>query len=201
MVLRLKLRQPPKHKVHCGSCAFFFYTEKLGPLCVATAKFRDGPIRKKIDLIGVKSAEERNIHNDCQLYESVSLSAWQMKRWLLRRLTDGEKAGYKHIETYDPKEETKRANTLRRSTEEKAAAEETYNEEDIISYVDEEADIEFDDEEIEDDGIYDGIDLDESDYIEVDDEGQGLETAFEETEEYSEVEKTLEDDYSEESEG
>lgn len=77
-------------RVHCANCAHLFY---LGgdtrPLCVATAMFVAGPIRKKVEVVGVVSAEERNLLNDCHFKQRFSLRARDVKRWLLWRLNNG----------------------------------------------------------------------------------------------------------------
>jgi len=90
-----------KYKVHCIGCAnlFFLDGKKNYPLCVATAKFVEGPLRKKIDVLDVISAEERNIHNDCKYRKAISRRAWEIKKWLLWRLNnDGNE---KRIEKAD----------------------------------------------------------------------------------------------------
>ena len=79
-----------KRRTFCAGCAnLFFVGGKTKPLCVATAEFVGGPLRRKIEVISVMSAEMRNIKNDCGRRISVSIRAWEIKRWLLWRLSDG----------------------------------------------------------------------------------------------------------------
>jgi len=93
-----------KYKVHCIGCASLFFLEgkKNRPLCVATVKFVEGPLRKKIDVLGVTSAEERNVHNDCEYRRAISRRAWEIKKWLLWRLNDdGNKERIKKADLQD----------------------------------------------------------------------------------------------------
>lgn len=95
-----------KAKVFCFGCANLFMVggkqgKETPPMCIATAEFVEGPLRRKIDVFGVMSAERRNIKNDCVHRLCVSIRAWELKRWLLWRLNDGSK---KRIEEIDPRE-------------------------------------------------------------------------------------------------
>ena len=78
-----------KHIVFCEGCANLFYIEGAPPSCIATAEYIYGPLRSKIDMGGITSAEKRNRRNNCKLRSSVSLSAWDKKKWLLWRLSNG----------------------------------------------------------------------------------------------------------------
>jgi len=78
------------HKVFCDGCSFLLYIPEMGsPLCVAGCLFKDGPLRKRIDLIGMSNAEKENAHNDCLRRRGVSKRAWEIKRWILWRMNDG----------------------------------------------------------------------------------------------------------------
>jgi hypothetical protein len=82
-----------KRKSYCSGCANLFYlSDRCMPLCVATAEFVNGPLRKRIEVVGVTSAEARNVKNDCGYQSVVSLRAWKVKRWLLWRLNDGSES-------------------------------------------------------------------------------------------------------------
>jgi len=56
---------------------------------VSTAVFVGGPLRDRVDVRGVGSAEARNRNNACVRRCFVSLSAWKIKRWMLWRIQDG----------------------------------------------------------------------------------------------------------------
>lgn len=103
-----KLSRKKTNKVYCSGCANLFYTGGV-PLCVATAEFVGGPIRKHVDVKGVVPAESRNRRNDCPLRESSSLHAYRIKKWLLWRLSNGrEQVRERNIEEYPLEEEAAR---------------------------------------------------------------------------------------------
>lgn len=107
-----------KRKVHCDGCAnLFFIGGASTPMCVATASFESGPIRKRIEVVGLVRAERRNRSNDCPYRASVSLRAWEMKRWLLWRLNDevewGKRAKEHSIREYPIISEAKNRGTYR----------------------------------------------------------------------------------------
>lgn len=122
-----------KRRVFCKGCANLLYVGgRTKPMCVATAEFIHGPLRKRIDVEGVVSAETRNGSNDCGLYAFASMKAWELKRWLLWRLNDGveekRRAIKRNIEEYPISAEA-------RSTKPKRGGSERYTleaEEDII---------------------------------------------------------------------
>jgi len=86
-------------KVFCAGCANLFIIGS--PMCMATAKFVEGPLRRKIDVVGATSAERRNIRNNCLFRVGVSLQAWRLKRWLLWRLNDDRKKQIKEVSLQD----------------------------------------------------------------------------------------------------
>jgi len=88
--------------VFCSGCANLFYVGgATKPLCVATAKFIHGPLRQKIEVVGVKLAEGCNVANLCEYRASVSLQAWKLKRWLLGRLSDASEKRIKEVSLRD----------------------------------------------------------------------------------------------------
>jgi len=95
-------RRKKNHIVICSGCANLFYPKGGEPLCVATAEFRSGPLRDRIDVVGVTSALVRNAKNDCKHRECVSVMAYRLKKWLLWRVNDGriEKIRTGRIEDY-----------------------------------------------------------------------------------------------------
>jgi len=94
-----------KRKVYCIGCANLLVlsgTESHVPLCVATAKFVNGPLRTRVDVVGAISAEKRNIINNCEHRTSISRRAWEFKKWLLWRLnSDGNSEEVKKADLQD----------------------------------------------------------------------------------------------------
>lgn len=114
-----------KNKVFCYGCANLLYVEgSEAPLCVATAGFVEGPIRQKIDVVGVKHAEVRNVRNNCMYWKAVDLHAWQIKRWLIWRMNNGstKKVAQANISAYPVKKEQDNKEAILRKAEEAAAA-------------------------------------------------------------------------------
>lgn len=116
-------------KVFCNGCAsLLVITGTVQPLCVARAGFIEGPLRKRIDVIGVIPAENRNKKNNCNLRAPVSLHAWQVKRWLVWRMNDGnsedQKIKAKNLKEYSVGDEASNKKAFeieeRRKTEEAA---------------------------------------------------------------------------------
>lgn len=118
----MRLRR--KSRVHCAGCANLFYLGgETHPMCVATAEFIGGPIRDKVEVTGVVSAERRNAHNNCPYRKGVSRRAYNIKRWLLWRLNDGNTEGQvteKRIEEYPVDEEY----SIKRKLEEESVVDE-----------------------------------------------------------------------------
>lgn len=104
-----------KYGVYCAGCAYLFLMPGGAPQCLATADFVRGPIRSKIDVVGRVPAEKRNSNNDCPYRQPVSLRAWEMKRWILWRLSDGEdKLRERKIKEYPIQDEYRRTLKYRR---------------------------------------------------------------------------------------
>lgn len=103
-----------KHNVFCEGCAHLFIVKDLAPMCVALAKFVKGPLRQKIDVLHVTSAESRNIKNNCGYKSGVSIQAWEFKRWLLRRFNYDDKKRFEEINLreYSVKEEYDRKRAI-----------------------------------------------------------------------------------------
>jgi hypothetical protein len=92
-------RKRKSERVFCEGCAHLFLVKGIKyPMCVATAKFVEGPLRSKIDVKGVTAAEARNIRNDCTYKTVISKQAWEFKRWLVRRFKHDDKEQFKEIE-------------------------------------------------------------------------------------------------------
>jgi len=72
----------------------------LAPACTATAVFVDGPLRKHISVEGITQALEQNARNNCNRRRSISVVAWEMKRWMLGRLNNGNGAKAGNIKDY-----------------------------------------------------------------------------------------------------
>jgi len=80
--------------VYCRKCAHLLIVkgEKSVPLCVATARFKGGAIRERLDVVGVAVAHDRNQSNDCGLYTRFSRPKTKaLKSWLIERI--GAEAG------------------------------------------------------------------------------------------------------------
>lgn len=138
-----------RHKVYCAGCANLFLVKGYAPLCVATAQFVEGPIRDKIDVVDVVPAERRNIKNDCGYRERVSLRAWELKRWLLWRINDGNEGRVKEIPVRDYPVKREHERKKRFSDYEGAYAEDFFDED---SLTDEEEPTEGEEEPVEDEG-------------------------------------------------
>jgi hypothetical protein len=152
-----------KPKVFCAGCAnLFILGGENPPMCMATAEFVSGPIRRKIDVKGVESAIRRNIRNDCEYRISVSLRAWELKRWLLWRLNDGSKKriGEIGLREYPVKKEYDRKRTILGGDKEEAE-EEIYTEEEISSEAEEKT-VE-DNEKLEEEGVFSDGGVDDHD--------------------------------------
>lgn len=110
-----------RNKVYCDGCAHLLLTDTLPPQCVATAKFIEGPLRKRIDVHGRVPAEKRNIKNNCGYREIASLRAYQLKRWILWRLNNsdtGRKTTKKiNLDDYSVEIEGARSKNYRKSLE------------------------------------------------------------------------------------
>ena len=77
-------------KVYCLGCAKVFYLGgKSTPKCLAMAEFSSGPLRRGIDVVGIRDAEYVNLFNDCPYRSVFSLKILKMKRWLLWRINNG----------------------------------------------------------------------------------------------------------------
>ena len=77
-----------RSRVYCSGCAHLLLLPGSPPQCVATANFVDGPLRRRINIIGRVPAEKRNIKNNCGWFEIVSIKAFQLKRWIIWRMND-----------------------------------------------------------------------------------------------------------------
>lgn len=104
-------------KVYCSGCAHLFVIKGEQPLCVATAGFIEGPLRSKIDVLGLISAEKRNLKNDCGHRKPVSIHAWEVKRWLLRRMSNGIEIKEGSLTDYPIEEESDYKQKLKESEE------------------------------------------------------------------------------------
>lgn len=129
-----------KKKIYCTGCANLFVVGSFkvkasSPMCVATAEFVAGPLRKKINVIGVEDAVIRNIRNDCVCRASVSLHAWELKRWLLWRLNNGGKKeiGEVNLKGYPVDSEQKFKNRIIESFNRKKSSE--LSEEEVDSLI------------------------------------------------------------------
>jgi len=101
-------------KVFCNCCACLFVIKGEKPLCVATAEFVEGPLRNKIDVVGLKLAEKRNLKNNCDYRKNVSLRAWEIKRWLLGRMRNGgSKVEAGNLSGYTIEEEARQKNKFK----------------------------------------------------------------------------------------
>lgn len=129
-----------RRRVFCRGCANLLYVGgRTRPMCVASAQFVQGPLRKRIDVEGVVSAESRNRNNDCTYYTFASMRAWEVKRWLLWRLNDGveekgRRATERSIEEYPISAEAvttvpERGGTERQPPEEPEDTDEVFGEE------------------------------------------------------------------------
>ena len=81
------------------------------PLCVATAGFVAGPIRSRIGVNGIASAETRNLNNDCPYFRMKILETPKirdLKEWVRSDLdgTEGK------LEDYSVEEEGRRVKEL-----------------------------------------------------------------------------------------
>jgi len=74
-------------RVHCNRCAFIFFVGSQ-PNCTATAEFKDGFLRKKIDVRGMHLCITRNLGNDCGYFRRISYKGFTIKRWLKWRIAD-----------------------------------------------------------------------------------------------------------------
>lgn len=122
-----------RKKVYCEGCANLLLIKGLPPQCVATTVFIGGPLRSKVDIRGRALAEKRNAHNSCKYRESVSLRAYRLKRWIIKRLNDETEgtATIKEINLrhYSIKEENDRAKAYRaQSTDDSGTEGETEEE-------------------------------------------------------------------------
>lgn len=123
-------------RVFCDGCAnLLFLGGKSPPLCVATAHFEPGPIRRRVEVVGVVPAEGRNWKNDCPYHTMVSLHAWKVKRWLIWRLNDGvsegERARERKIREYPVKVESNHRIKLQESRTERETPEDPYEKVDL----------------------------------------------------------------------
>lgn len=111
-----KQRRRRRRSVHCLGCAHFMVLPNakggVDPVCVATAEFVSGPLRSRINVTGVVSAEERNINNDCGFRQSVSIVAYKLKLYMHGRLPGGKKANRRRIKDYSYKAEDERRQAL-----------------------------------------------------------------------------------------
>lgn len=137
-----------RHKVFCEGCAYLLYLGGTAPLCVATAEFVEGPLRPRIEVVGVVSAEKRNVHNDCEFRVSVSRKAWKIKKWLIGRLnygnTEGKRIEEVGISEYNYSKEYQRKKNLLRETYDRIEEEDSSGDEE--QYID----LSIDDSERED---------------------------------------------------
>ena len=85
-----------KRLVFCKGCSNLFY---LGgatkPMCLGQAEFVHGFLRKRIEVLGIVAVEKTNAHNDCPYRTVISLHAYEIRKWLLWRLNDGNEAKIK----------------------------------------------------------------------------------------------------------
>jgi hypothetical protein len=87
----------------CKNCAYLvIMPDATPPKCLATAHYVKGPIRSRIDVVGMVSAEYRNIGNDCRYWTPFSPRSVAMKRWLLWRLKDAveDTQGFRKVTEY-----------------------------------------------------------------------------------------------------
>lgn len=115
------MKRRRKQKVFCDGCAHLLYIPGLPPQCVATAEFVEGPLRRRINVVGRAPAEKRNAHNDCTYREPVSLRAYHLKKWILWRANDeGRRDEIKEadLREYSVKEEDERAKVYRETGDE-----------------------------------------------------------------------------------
>jgi len=95
-----------KQMIFCSGCANLFFIKGQKPVCVATARFVKGTLRSRVDIVGLTSAEKRNLRNGCGYRKVVSVHAWQVKRWVLERMAeDGNKIKQGDISDYSLEEE------------------------------------------------------------------------------------------------
>lgn len=107
-------------EVFCNGCACLFIIKGEKPLCVATGVFVGGPLRRKIDVVGIISAEKRNAKNDCDYHMTVSRQAWEIKRWLLGRMrNDVNKVEAGNLADYTIEEEARQKNKLKVNEDQK----------------------------------------------------------------------------------
>lgn len=101
-----RLTMTRKQIIFCSGCASLFFIRGQKPLCVATAGFVEGTLRSRVDIVGLTSAEKRNLRNGCSYRKIVSIHAWQVKRWLLERMAEnGNKIKQGNISDYSLEEE------------------------------------------------------------------------------------------------
>ena len=118
------------NKVYCQGCVHLLLLKSRAvlPLCVATARFKGGTLRKNIDVVGVVHAEDRNARNNCK-HKSVLVGYFKsrkMKDWL-RRDIHAEEA---KLEEYDERIEIQKAKRrrIKKSNVESQIAEEAARE-------------------------------------------------------------------------
>jgi len=97
--------------VHCKGCAYLVVIKgkgkKVSVNCIATLKFIDSPLRKRVDFEGLKLAMMRNKNRKCTLKCRFSIRAMVIKSWLMKNL--GGKDAIKFVglkEVNTDKEET-----------------------------------------------------------------------------------------------
>lgn len=116
-------------KRYCKDCAFLllFDVGSIRPVCTATAKFENGPLRDDMDVSGVVPAIERNRDNDCEFYSRFgNRESRRIKKWIIKRLsTDGRERG---LGDYPRESELRQLRAYRREEEHDEADE--YDEDD-----------------------------------------------------------------------
>ena len=80
-----------RKKIYCQRCRNLCVVQKndIAVLCVGSADFVSGPLRRNVDLRGVTSAEARNVRNDCIFYVpfwKVSIQVLRLKRFVKQSL-------------------------------------------------------------------------------------------------------------------
>lgn len=112
-------------KRYCKDCAFLLLFKAGGnihPVCMATARFENGPLRPDMDVSGVVSAIDRNRDNDCEYHSRfANRESRRIKHWIIKRLSHDGRA--KRLEDFPRESELDSIRELRRSESEEATDE------------------------------------------------------------------------------
>jgi len=132
--------------IHCKGCAYLVVIKRgraVTVRCLATVKFVDSPLRRRVDVTGLRQAMLRNKHKNCTFKRIFSIKAMVIKSWLMKNL-GGKDAikfvGLKEVSTDKEKTDSseKKGRQQKAISEEKTSAIEESSEKEVSKETSEE---------------------------------------------------------------